>query len=62
MKTLIKILALAAGVAALTGCVAVPVGRPVVYEPAPGYYHPRYYAPAYVAPSVGVSVYGRWRG
>ena len=47
--------------AALGGCVAVPVGGGY-YGAAPGYYAPApaYYAPpVYYGPSVGVGVYGR---
>ena len=57
IKTLL-VLATLSGAALLGGCVAVPVA------PAPGYYQPApaYYGPAYYGPSVGVGVYGGWRG
>lgn len=57
--------------AALSGCVAVPVDAvhyqpaPVVYVPPPVVYGPRvhYRYPAYYGPSVRFGVYGgrRWR-
>lgn len=53
MKAL-KIVALLAAVAGLSGCVAYPAAAP------PGYYYggPAYYSgPAYYGPTVGVGVY-----
>ncbi len=49
---IIKVTFLVAMLAALGGCMVVPVN--------PG--SPRHYAPAYVVPSVGIGIYGGGRG
>ncbi|MGZ5093640.1 MAG: hypothetical protein ACXWCY_12725 [Burkholderiales bacterium] len=72
----IKPTVLALGLAALGGCVAVPVdpyysgGAPGYYNPAPAYYPapgvyaaPAYYGPpAFYGPSIGIGISGGWRG
>lgn len=60
MNTTLKALIAVSGLAALSGCVAVPVGggyyepAPVVYAPAPAIYGP----PVYYGPSVRFGIYG----
>ena len=49
---MIKVTLLVSMLAALSGCMVVPV------HPGP----PDYYAPAYVAPSIGFGIYGGGRG
>ena len=71
MRLITKTSLVSASLAALSGCVAVPVG-PEYYAPAPAYsapaaaYYapaPAYYAPpAYYGPSFSVGVYRGWRG
>ena len=59
-----KSVLIASAVAALGGCVAVPVG-PGYYSSGPGYYtpEPAYYPPSvYYGPSVEIGVNGGWRG
>ena len=57
MKT-IKVLSIVSALAALGGCIAVPVG-PGYYGGAPGYYAPAPApAPAYYGPSFGFGYYG----
>ncbi len=68
MNASIKVLAAAGTLAALSGCVAVPVVDAGYYEPAPAVVHvppplvygPRFYygPPAYYGPSVRFGVYG----
>lgn len=64
MKT-IKVLMIVSALAALGGCIAVPV-EPGYYGGAPGYYAPApaYYAPppVYYGPSIGIGIYGGHRG
>lgn len=60
MNTPVKVMLAVTALAALGGCVAVPVQpayyepAPVVYAPAPVYYGP----PAYYGPSVRFGFYG----
>jgi hypothetical protein len=63
MNQTIKAIVLASAVAVLAGCAVVPAGPPY-YQPAPVYYGgPAYYVPpAYYGTSVGIGVYGGWRG
>ncbi len=76
MKT-IRVTFVVSALAVLGGCMVVPVapgpyaGPPRYYVPAPAYYAPSiYYAPApayyvppaYYSPSIGVGIYGGWRG
>jgi hypothetical protein len=49
---MIKVTILVSMLAALSGCMIVPV------NPGP----PRYYAPAYVGPTIGFGIYGGGRG
>ena len=49
---MIKVTILMSMLAALSGCMIVPV------NPGP----PRYYAPAYVGPTIGFGIYGGGRG
>ena len=60
---LLKPVLIAATLAALGGCVAVPVG-PGYYSSGPGYYtEPAYYPPpVYYGPSVEIGVYRGPRG
>ncbi len=61
---LIKSALIVSALAALGGCVAVPVG-PGYYSESPGYYTPApayYPPPVYHGPSVGIGVYRGWRG
>ena len=54
---LIKVTFVAAMVALVSGCVAVPVNSGY-YEPAPYVHAP----PVYYGPSIGFGVYGGYRG
>lgn len=60
MKKSVKAVLIVSALAALGGCVAVPVQSgyyepaPVVYVPAPVYYGP----PAYYGPSISFGIYG----
>jgi hypothetical protein len=56
MKTF-KVAFVVAALAALGGCMVVPVA-PAPYAGSPGYYA----APVYVAPSIGFGIYGGGRG
>ena len=71
-----KLFRIALAISALglfAGCVAVPAypeyaAAPApyygpAYYPPPGYYGPAYYPPpVYYGPSVGIGVFGAWRG
>jgi len=62
---LVRVTCVVSALAALGGCVAVPVG-PGYYGGSSGYYAapaPAYYAaPAYYGPSIGIGIYGGRRG
>ena len=61
---LIKLTFVVSALALLSGCIAVPVNSGY-YEPAPVYVAPApvyYGAPAYYGPSIGIGIYGGYRG
>ena len=61
---LVRVMCVMSALAALGGCVAVPVG-PGYYGGSSGYQAqaPAYYAPpAYYGPSIGIGIYGGRRG
>jgi len=61
---IIKAVFVVSALAALGGCMVVPVapgpyaGPPAYYAPAPAYYAP----PVYYGPSIGFGIYGGRRG
>ena len=54
---LLKVTFVASTLALLSGCIAVPVNSGY-YEPAPVVYAP----PVYYGPSIGIGIYGGYRG
>ena len=58
MKKPVRVMLIVSALAALSGCVAVPV-QPGYYEPAPVVYVP---APVYYGPSIRFGFYGRHGG
>ena len=56
---LVKLTFVASALALLSGCVAVPVGSGYYNGPEPVYVAP---VPAYYGPSLGIGIYGGYRG
>jgi len=56
---LVKLTFVASTLALLSGCVAVPVNSGYYEGPEPVYIAP---APAYYGPSIGIGIYGGYRG